>query len=230
MSTDSHEIERHDEEEDNAIIPIPVGKPGPPTKLTEHRLKLVLQLIEVGGSYAIAAKAGGISAYVFREWRREGRREIERRNNGGDGPITDRDGKVLTPEDGDAYKYRWLHLENCVRLIRRIEEVEASAALRWLTTIDDEAERDPKWSAWLLEKMEPSTYGQQSRKQVEVTTPEDKPIQHVHTLVRGDDIERMGAILNFLREAGALKPGANRELEAPNDPPADIIYPDDTDD
>ncbi len=104
-----------------------MGKP----KLTESLISDVCKVISIGGSMKIALHYVGVSEPAFYKWIRIGEEELER-----------------LASDSSARPDPNKRL--AVKLVQRIRETRANAAVGWLMTIDRAAQDDPRWADRML--------------------------------------------------------------------------------
>lgn len=118
-----------------------------PTKLTPETVERVLNALQMGATYEMAAQYGGISYNTFNEWRKRGAAELERREN----PRV------------KAGTSQWEREQRFVEFYEATQRAEATAAVGWLALIENAA-TDGSWqaAAWKLERRYPRDYGRRT--------------------------------------------------------------------
>lgn len=109
--------------------------------------------------------------------------------------------------------YKWLEEDEQFRDLcnRAIEEGKRVV----FDSILLAAKNPSTWQAgaWILERIDPETFGKIDRSQVQVSGPGGGPVVTAHVeLSDGSLAERVRGVLSVLRDAGALPPGVYPEL------------------
>lgn len=119
-----------------------------PTKLTPDVQKRIVQGIQLGATYELAAQAAGISYNSFNNWMNRGKAEIERRQS---------------PRVKEGTE-QWQAEQPFVEFLEEVKRAEGLAVIGWLATIQ-RAAVSGNWqaAAWKLERRYPEDYGRQVR-------------------------------------------------------------------
>jgi transposase len=115
---------------------------GAPTKLSERTKAVILEAIEKGATYELAAASAGISYGTFNNWMKRGLAyELVIEDANPDAMIDD--------EENEFYDF-----------YLAVKHSESVAALKWLGNIDIAA-NEGHWqaAAWKLERRYPQQYG-----------------------------------------------------------------------
>ena len=118
---------------------------GRPTKLTPAVQDRILQAVNVGATYELAAQYGGVAYSTFNNWMARGRAEIERRES---------------PRVAEGSK-QWDTEQLYVEFVEALKGAEGNAAIKWLALIDKAAVDTWQAAAWKLERRYPEDYGRQ---------------------------------------------------------------------
>ena len=150
-----------------------------PLKLTDSVIKKLSDARSIGSSMKVCAAYAGISVDTLHDWivRAE---QIEQEINNGRAIDT------LSEKE---------HL--FLRFLRSWRRAEADAAVTWQQVVNEAAEMDPKWAAWMLERFDPEGYS--LRKQVDVTTkgealrrpPEELSDEELLAIIKAEGSERI---------------------------------------
>jgi len=130
---------------------------GRPSKFDAEKAARIVDLIR-GGNYAeTAAASAGISKVTFYNWKREGARERDKRQN-------------------PRYKPN-PKMSGFVEFLNGVEKAEAECEVRGITRIQLVAREEWTAMAWYLERKFPARWGRRNR--AEVPTSEDGAAQEI---------------------------------------------------
>jgi hypothetical protein len=158
-------------------------KAGRPLKLTKPVTERICDAISIGTPLTAAARYGGISYRTFLNWYQAGQTEFERLEE------AEAQAKKADP-DPDQKKY--------LQFFHQVEEAKANGMISWANVLNNAARVDPKWAAYMLEKWDSQTYGQQAQR-LEVTGKGGGPIQTED--VGLTDEERINKLITIFERA-----------------------------
>lgn len=124
-------------------------KCGPPEKIHDHRIvEAIIDSVSKGVTYEIAARAAGIHADTFAEWRRKGRRELQAQNNG-------------AKPDPDLAPY--------AQLVTDLHDAQGQAEAQIVKWVHAAARDDWRAGIALLERRHPERWGKRDHVDVNVS-------------------------------------------------------------
>lgn len=121
--------------------------------------------ISIGATYTLAARYAKVSPEAVEKWLREGRREVERRENG--------EGEIKANE---VY----------VGFLRAVQEAEADAGITWQTTVNNAAKVDPAWAYKMLRLRFGKGY-MENDVTTNIQVPADMPTEFLDRIIAGED-------------------------------------------
>lgn len=155
---------------------------GRPSKLTPETQARIVQAIEVGATYELAAQFGGVCYDTFNNWMRRGEAEQARRDN----PRVQEGTKVW--DDEQPY----------LQFFEAVKSAEGKAAIKWLALIDKAASDSWQAAAWKLERRYPETFGRRVVQQ-EVSGKDGGAIEVNDGLTDAERSARIAAIFDAAR-------------------------------
>lgn len=102
------------------------------SKLTPETVEKICEAISIGATNRIAGLYAGVAESSILGWLKTARDELERIDQPG------------TRADRKLNKY--------VEFLRKYEDAEATAFIGWLQVIDNSAQNNPQWAAYMLER------------------------------------------------------------------------------
>lgn len=129
---------------------MPKRATGRPAKLTKKVIKDITDAVSIGSPQKMAAGYAGISERTFYNWITEAEEEVERL-------------KDLDAENDP--KKRLL-----LQLLQSVNKARANAGVSWLNVVNNAAQGDAKWAAWMLEKKFPVDFGKQEKVDIDMTS------------------------------------------------------------
>ncbi len=102
------------------------------SKLTPETVEKICDAISIGATNRIAGLYAGVAESSILGWLKTARDELERRETSG------------YKADRKLVKY--------IEFLRKYETAEASAFIGWLQVIDNSAQTNPQWAAYMLER------------------------------------------------------------------------------
>jgi hypothetical protein len=118
-------------------------KLGRPTALTPEVHARIVEAVETGATYELAASYGGVSYVTLNNWRNRGQAELDRVANNPRASIRKNE-------------------QPFVDFFNAIKNAEGKAAMKWLQMIDDAMPENWQAAAWKLERRYPDDYGRRT--------------------------------------------------------------------